>query len=72
MGVTAMIAVLIVIALGFDRHLDVYRSCELLIIVGAVGKIAGQRIYGARGEHEDEPRPVTTLTSDKTFDPGEV
>jgi hypothetical protein len=59
----AVIGVLIVIALGFDRHLASYWSCQLLIIVGAVSYLAGLRIYGARGAHEDDPAAVTTWTS---------
>ena len=59
----AVIGVLIVIALGFDRHLASYWSCQLLIIAGAVSYLAGLRIYGARGAHEDDPAAVTTWTS---------
>jgi hypothetical protein len=59
----AVIGVLIVIALGFDRHLASYWSCQLLIIVGAVSYLAGLRIYGARGANEDDPATVTTWTS---------
>jgi len=59
----AVIGVLIVIALGFDRHLASYWSCQLLIIVGAVSYLAGLRIYGARGAHEDDPATVTTWTN---------
>jgi hypothetical protein len=59
----AVIGVLIVIALGFDHHLSSYWSCQLLIIVGAVSYLAGLRIYGARGAHEDDPGTVTTSTN---------
>lgn len=45
----AVIGVLIVIALGFDRHLASYWSCQLLIIIGAVTYLAGLRRYGAHG-----------------------
>lgn len=55
MSAAAVIGVLIVIELGFDRHLGSYWSCQLLIIVGAVSYLAGLRRYGARGEHEDDP-----------------
>ena len=57
MAVTAMIAVLIVIALGFDRHLGSYWSCLLLIIPGSVSYLAGLRRYGARDEYADDPGP---------------
>jgi hypothetical protein len=57
MEVTVIIAVLIVIALGFDRHLGSYWACQLLIVVGGVINIAGPRRYGARGAHEDVPGP---------------
>jgi hypothetical protein len=59
----AVIGVLIVIALGFGRHLASYGSCQLLIIAGAVSYLAGLRIYGARDAHEDDPAAVTTWTS---------
>jgi hypothetical protein len=59
----AVIGVLIVIALGFGRHLASYWSCQLLIIAGALSYLAGLRIYGARGAHEDDPAAVTTWTS---------
>ena len=59
----AVIGVLIVIALGFDHHLASCWSCQLLIIAGAVSYLAGLRIHGARGAHEDDPATVTTWTS---------
>ena len=55
MDAAAVIAFLIVIAVGFDRLPVSYWSCLLLIIAGAVSFLAGLRIYGARGEHEDGP-----------------
>ncbi len=72
MSVTAMIAVLIVIVVGFGRHQASYWSCQLLIILSSVTLIAGLRRYGARGEHADDlgpgddtgkraPAPASTL-----------
>jgi hypothetical protein len=55
MGRAALIGVLIVIALGFHRHLASYWSCQLLIIVGAVGYLAGLRVYGAHGAEYTGP-----------------
>jgi hypothetical protein len=57
MDVTVIIAVLIVIAAGFDRHLGSYWSCMLLIIVGSVSYLTGLRRYGARGAYADVPGP---------------
>jgi hypothetical protein len=57
MTAAAVIGVLIAITLGFDHHLGIYWSCQLLIAVSAVTNIAGQRRHGARGQHEDDPGP---------------
>jgi hypothetical protein len=55
MTAAAVIGVLIEIALGYDHHLGIAWSCQLLIAVGAVTNSAGLRRHGARGEHEDDP-----------------
>jgi hypothetical protein len=57
MTAAAVIGVLIEIALGYDHHLGIVWSCQLLIAVGAFTNSAGLRRYGARGEHQDDPEP---------------